>query len=421
MRGALRRSWGLAASLCIALAAGLAAADPEPTVIVLSWDGVRHDYLDSGGLPALERIMGEGVRAERLIPPFPSNTFPSHVTLATGTYADRHGIVANQFRDPARGPDAEFDYSDDAGWLQAEPLWVAAERQGLRSAVFFWVGSETDWRGRGASLRKAPFRRVPAREKVDQILAWLDLPAAERPRLIMAYWHGADRAGHRHAPGSDEVVAAIRAQDAELGRLLAGLDARKAWETTTLLVVSDHGMIQVDRPIDPRTVLRAAGVAARVVHTSAVALVYLEDPSDAAAAQTAVAALSAPEGSTAWATAELPEALRYAHPSRVGQVVALATPPHMFRARRAGQRLIDSAARAVGRSTGAHGYDPRSVPEMSGILVALGRGVGSGARLPEAHAIDLAPTVAALLGIDPPEHSEGHALDLRDAAALSPK
>jgi arylsulfatase A-like enzyme len=49
---------------------------------------------------------------------------------------------------------------------------------------------------------------------------------------------------------------------------------------------------------------------------------------------------------------------------------------------------------------------------MNGIFVALGREVGVGARLPAAQAIDLAPTIAALLGIDPPEHSEGTALDL---------
>ncbi|MEE2664647.1 MAG: ectonucleotide pyrophosphatase/phosphodiesterase [Myxococcota bacterium] len=393
----------------VSLAASNALA--EPTVIVLSWDGVRYDYLDRSGLPALERMQRHGARAERLIPPFPSSTFPGHVTLATGAPVDRHGIVSNKFFDPALGPDAVFDYGADARWIDAEPLWAAAERQGVRSAVFFWVGSETDWRGRGATLRMAPFDSgVPERKKVDQILAWLDLPEAERPRLIMAYWRGADHAGHRHGPDSKDVHQALRSQDAQLGRLLAGLDSRAAWSDTTLLIVSDHGMIAVSQPLDARRLLREAGVAARVVHATALALVYLRDPSDSAARRRAIEALSAPEGVSAYPSDQLPAPLRYAHSSRLGQVVAIATPPRMFRSGARG--VAERALRALGGSTGGHGYDPIAVREMSGIFVALGRGVGTGVRLPPARAIDLAPTVASLLGIEPPEHSEGSALDL---------
>src|SRR4029450_9472662 len=110
----------------------------------------------------------EGARASRITPPFPSTTFPSMVTLATGTYPDRHGIVDNEFRDTQRG---EYVRAADPIWIEAEPLWIAAERQGVPSAVFFWVGSEADWHGRGARHRKAPFDSdVPEDVKVDEIL-----------------------------------------------------------------------------------------------------------------------------------------------------------------------------------------------------------------------------------------------------------
>ena len=147
-----------------------------PTVILLSWDGVRPDYLERAEFSALERMAREGVRAERLIPVWPPNTFPNHAALATGTYADRHGIVNNRFLDRDRGL---FSYEADGDWLEAEPLWAAAERQGVPAATFFWVGSETDWHGTGARYRKAPFdSSVSESEKVDQILAWIDLPEA---------------------------------------------------------------------------------------------------------------------------------------------------------------------------------------------------------------------------------------------------
>ena len=254
----------------------------EPTVIVLALDGVRHDDLERGKFPALERITRDGTRAERLVPPFPSNTFPAHVTLATGTHPDRHGIVGNRFLDPERG---EFDYSDNADWIEAEPLWVAAERQGIRTGVLFWVGSQTDWQGTGASLRVERFdSSVPESEKVDRILDWLDLPAPERPRLVMSWRHGVDSVAHRKGPAEPAVTKRLASQDAQLGRLLTGIDARSLWDELTLVVVSDHGMARAGQGVRAEGVLGDAGIASRVVPGGGMAHVYLEDPSQAVAA-----------------------------------------------------------------------------------------------------------------------------------------
>ncbi len=286
-----------------------AAGETSPIVILLSLDGVRHDYLDRGGLPAMERIARAGARAKSLIPSFPSNTFPSHVALATGAHADRHGIVGNSFHDPERG---DFHYSNDASFIEAEPIWVTAERQGVRSATFFWVGSETDWNGIGASYRKAPFDAgVGEAEKVDQILAWLDLPAQRRPRLVLSWWHGADSAGHRHGPDSKRTMAKLREQDGHLARLLEGLGERRAWSHTTLLVVSDHGMVGVTRGIDASAPLKKAGIRARTIPGGAFALVYLDDASQREAA---VAALNAVEGVRAYRAEAVPERSPFSPP-----------------------------------------------------------------------------------------------------------
>ena len=379
-----------------------AAAERDPVVILLSFDGVRHDYLDRGSFPALERIAREGVRAKALTPVFPASTFSSHVALATGAHTDRHGIVGNRFHDPTKG---DFDYSNDASFIEAEPIWAAAERQGVRSATFFWVGSETDWNGVGASYRRAPFDAgIGEAEKVDQILAWLDLPVAERPRLILSWWHGADSAGHRHGPDSKKATAKLPGQDRQLARLLEGLDQRRAWSHTTLVVVSDHGMIRVTQGIDAKAPLEKAGIRARVIPGAAYALVYLEDPSQREAA---IAALSAVEGVRAYPPEAVPERLRFRHPTRTGDVVALTDPPRAFvRPWSQGAGLL-RISRLFGTAVGSHGYDPGAHPEMGGIFLAVGRGVGTAAILPAVRAIDVAPTVSQLLGIDPPSHAEG--------------
>jgi arylsulfatase A-like enzyme len=336
------------------------------------------------------------------------------VALATGAPADVHGIVGNKFVDPKLG---KFDYGNDARFLDAEPLWAAAERQGVPAAVFFWVASETDWHGVGARYRKAPFDdRVTEEKKVAQILAWLDLPEAERPGLVMSWWHGADHAGHEHGPDASATRDALGEQDRVLGTLLAGLDARKAWMDTTLLIVSDHGMTAYTKSLDLRSVLSEAGVPAHVIHAMATAQIYLKKPEQAARA---VEVLRQLPGVSAWRREDLPPELRYRN-VRVGDVVALAEPPlALLPAGDRGARF-GGLARFFGGALGAHGYDPASHPGMLGIFVALGRGVPHGARLPRVRAIDVAPTVAQLLGIDAPAQSQGAPIAALTASAPPP-
>jgi arylsulfatase A-like enzyme len=394
------------AALALVLLCGLAAgarAEP-PVVILLSWDGTRWDYPARVSTVALARMARDGAHAQRLTPVFPSSTFPNHVSLATGTYPDRHGIIENAFSD-RQG--RRFEYGNDASWIEAEPLWVAAERQGVRAAVFFWVGSETGWRGRAATYRVTPFDgSVPEQTKVDQILAWLDLPAAQRPRLVMSWWHGCDEVGHALGPDAPEIAAQLLAQDRELARLFAGLDARGAWPHTTVIVASDHGMAGVEGVIDAQGALGSAGIAARIEGSGGEGQVYLKDPAQRAAA---LRALSALDGLTAFAADSLPARLRSFYPGRSGDLTLVPAPPRVLGRASLGGRLSAWWAGLRGRHLGAHGFDPAR-PEMGAIFYALGAGVPAGAGLGEVRAIDVAPTAAALLGIDPPAQSEGRAL-----------
>jgi arylsulfatase A-like enzyme len=396
------RAFALAVLLLIA--GGTGAAEPLPTVVMLSWDGLRHDYPDLHStevpLPALARIATDGVRARRLTPVFPSNTFPGHVSLATGTYPDRHGILDNVFFDRVKGV---YRYDPDANWIDAEPLWIAAERQGVPTATYFWVGSESDWRGRGTRYRIAPFDGDrPESEKVDQILAWLALPEDQRPRLIMSYWSGADDAGHHYGPDSGEVRRALVEQDLQLARLLDGLDAARAWSHTTLLLVSDHGMTERGASLDLEGVLQASGVGARVLG-AAVAQVFLDDPDQLAVAQVAASSLGHVR---VYRGDELPETFRMRHPTRTGDLVVIAEPPYTLSRPAGMEGRLMTALQYLGRSFGIHGYDPQ-LPDMGGVFMAMGRGVPADLELGEVRQIDVAATVATLLGIAPPAQAEG--------------
>lgn len=393
------------ALLCATTLEAAPAGTPAPLVIWLSLDGVRHDQPDLGAFPAFERMARDGVRAEALQPIFPSSTFANHVSMATCAHADRHGIVGNRFRDRARGL---FDYENDASWIEAEPVWASAERQGVRSAVFFWIGSETPWHGVAASDRRVPFdSSVSEHEKVDQILAWIDRPAAERPGLVMSWWHGTDRAGHDEGPESPEVARALAGQDGELMRLIQGLDARGAWDFTTLFVSSDHGMTRAGEPIDAAGLLARAGIEAEVISGAAVAFVWLRDPREAARAQEV---LRRDPGHAVYRSGEIPAALRIRLPRRTGDLLLVARAPDYYPVAGWLAWLRDAWLRLRGGARGVHGYDPGN-PDMAGIFYAMGRGVAPALELGTVSNLDLAPTASRLLGIEAPADCEGRVID----------
>lgn len=216
-----------------------AAEVAAPTVILVSIDGFRWDYLDRGVTPNLSELARSGARAERMIPSFPSLTFPNHFTLVTGLTPDRHGIVNNTFEDPAV-PTGTFKLSNAAAvtnrvsWDQATPIWVTAERAGVRTATEFWPGSEADIQGVRPSLYSHFDASVPSSARVDQVLAWLDLPPRQQPRFLTLYFDIVDTAGHHHGPDSAEVNAAAAEVDTAIGKLVQGLRQRGSAPTWSL-------------------------------------------------------------------------------------------------------------------------------------------------------------------------------------------
>jgi len=378
-----------------------ARAEPPPrTVILISLDGTTPEQARDPDLAALAAMIREGAAAERLIPAFPTNTFPNHVTFATGVAPERHGIVNNVFRDPERG---RFSYENDPTWIRVEPLWSLVERHGIVSAAFHWVGSQGPWRSGRGPRHWVPFDAgTPAREKVDRILTWLDLDdPAERPRLVTSWLPGADRAGHRHGPDAPEVRRALRRQDAELGRLMAGIAARGLWDSTVVLVVSDHGMHAVERRVDLRAALEEAGVAAEVLGGGGFATLVAADPAATARAVEVARGL----GLEAWRRERAPAGIPVGDP-RFGDAVVVAPPGTVLSRGGATGWLAGLWAWLGGSRGGAHGHRPE-VPEMAGILLARGAGVPPGTELGTVRAVDVAPTVLALLDVPIPEHLEG--------------
>jgi predicted AlkP superfamily pyrophosphatase or phosphodiesterase len=362
------------------------------TVILISLDGTHPDDVAGAPMPTLASLARRGASADRLLPVFPTNTFPNHVSLVTGVSPERHGIVNNVFLDPERGL---FRYSNDPGWIQAEPLWSIAERHGVSAASFHWIGSEGPWRnGSGPSHWRAFDPDTPEEEKVDQILRWLFPEAGGTPpRLVTTWFRGADRAGHAFGPGSAEARHSLREQDRAIARLVAGLEARGALETTIVAVVSDHGMAPVANLVDLQQALDASGIGARVLGGGGVATVSIPGGVSDVERAAAVARLLGLE-----AIRPTAHAVAYATDNaRCGDLVVMAPV---------------GTAISGGRGApmrGSHGYPPEE-PSMAGLFIVAGGGVAVGIGLGDARNLDVAPTVLAWLGIEKPATMEGRAI-----------
>jgi len=222
----------------------------RPTVILVSIDGFRNDYLENTTCPNLRKLASEGVRAQWMIPVFPSKTFPNHYSIATGLYTEHHGVVGNTMYDPVFDVVFTLGKREEVGngrWWGGEPIWVTAEKQGQRSATYFWPGSEALIATKRPSYWLKYDGSVPYNDRVRQVLDWIDYPEEQRPTLLILYFEEVDHAGHRYGPVFSDLDTAVQLVDAALGLLVEGLDTRGLLDKVHIIVVSDHGMASVEK------------------------------------------------------------------------------------------------------------------------------------------------------------------------------
>jgi predicted AlkP superfamily pyrophosphatase or phosphodiesterase len=382
------------------------APGPRPLTILISIDGFRPDYLDRGVTPTLSALAASGVRAS-MRPSFPTKTFPNHYTLVTGLRPDRNGVVDNTMLDPDI-PGVTFKMTDklitaDARWWnQATPIWVSAERAGVRTATMFWPGSDTAIQGVRPSLWRQFDQSVPADARTDQLLQWLDAPPAERARFATLYFDDVDTAGHRFGPNAPELNTAAAKVDAAVGRLLGGLKARGI--AANLVIVADHGMAATPETQKVFYDDLLPADAARTITLGAFLSLY---PNPGHEAQVAKALLAPHAHMQCWRKEDIPARYHYGANPRV--------PPY-FCLPQTGWTISTRDYKPRNPERGAHGYDPYA-PEMAAIFIGEGPAFRQGVKLKPFDNVDVYPLLARLIGVKP-EANDGKLSEV--AAALRP-
>jgi predicted AlkP superfamily pyrophosphatase or phosphodiesterase len=392
----LLRSVALAAFTALLLAACASAPDdPEESapVLLVSIDSFRADYLDRGVTPNLSRIARDGVRARWMNPSYPSLTFPNHYTLVTGLRPDHHGIVHNTMHDPALG---SFRNSDakavrEPRWWGGEPLWVTAEKAGLRTATLFWPGSEAPINGTWPHDWVEYDEAMSMPQRVDKVVGWLSRAAGERPRLATLYFEALDETAHSFGPDSPQTNATLADIDAAIGRLLRGLSQHGLRDRVNLVIVSDHGMAPVPFAQTRNIESLVDPADARYVSAGEV-LGFVPQPGREAATEARL--LGRHDHFECWRKGELPPRWQYGKNPRVPPIVCqmdvgwdAVTP----------QKL---AMRNPGSTRGSHGYDPMD-PSMRALFIAQGPAFRRGVEVQPFDNVDVYPLLARLVGIAP--------------------
>src|SRR5262245_40132617 len=420
------------------------ADETPPTVLLVSIDGLRPDYVleaDRYGLrvPNLRRLLAEGAHATAMVGVLPSITYPSHTTMVTGVWPARHGIFANTTFDPlGRNLEGWYWYAED---IRVPTLWDAAAQAGLVTASVDWpvtVGARIThniaqyWRSSGVDAPDdAKLKRVlstpgllaeaeralgpyPAGEanriEDDRRRAAFNayLLETRRPRLQLAYFSALDDAQHASGPGSAPALAVLEAIDALLGQVRTAAE-RSGGGKAVIAVVSDHGHNRTERELRLNEALRAAGLIlvdekGRRTDWKAFAwgrggstAIMLRDPADQATRRAVsdvlgrLAALpdtpiqKVLDGPAARAAGSYPDAA----------FVVSATP---------GVRIVDPIEGEVvqpGVPRGTHGFLP-DTPDMHAAFFIAGPGIPRGRNLGRVDMRDVAPTLAALLGLPLP-------------------
>ncbi len=373
--------------------------DLRPTVILVSLDGFRYDYLEKYQPTELNYLARSGLRAKWMVPSFPSKTFPNHYTIATGLYPENHGIIENNIYDTKF--DKIFTLSDrdeveKRRWWLGEPIWVTAQKQGQKTGSMFYPGTEADIGGIRPTYWKLYNEKLPNNARVEAILRWLDLPRGRRPTFLSLYFSDVDDAGHAYGPDSLQTRKAVTKVDRNVARLVAGLRARAIFNQVSLIIVSDHGMAPVD--FNNAIILDElfdTNLAERIFWTREIISIFPKVGNEDRIYETLKARL--PRQARVYRKTELPDRFHYSSSQRIPPLLVLPEEGWILTNRKSFEEMKTKGD--MKHLRGAHGYD-NQLESMRAIFIAHGRQFRKGEVAPFEN-VQVYNIMTRLLGLKP--------------------
>ena len=427
---------GIALAVSITLgSAPLQTPDTSRHVVLISLDGFPSWALDDPYLPVptIRRLAARGAIAKGMRPVNPTVTWPNHTTLVTGVTPAKHGVLFNGLlkRDPGVPPRVEPWLPRDE-MVRVKTLYDVAHARGLTTAQVDWVAIQAaptvTWEfperpapgGQIAQelvqagvLSQAELETFATRNIVWRDHIWTQAAAhiirQHRPNLMMYHLLNLDSTQHRYGPRTPAAMTTMAHLDTQVAQIVAAVEQAGLAPRTTYIVVSDHGFKLVKRQIRLNAALMKAGLLkiqdgkvlqseAYVVPEGGSAIVYVTVPDAGGEVLARVRkAIAGIEGIDA--IIEPADYARYGLPlpsvnNQMGVLFITPKDGYSFTATAEGDVVVDASE----GSLGAHGY-PSSDPDLSALFVASGAGIAPGVTLGVIDNVDVAPTIADLLGV----------------------
>jgi len=418
----------------------IAAPDTNNHVILITIDGLAASYLSDPQtpIPTLRKLAADGAAAEGMHVSNPSVTWPNHTTLVTGVHPEKHSVLFNGVLvRPGPGEPVRLDGDRDKADLVAVPtIYDRLHKVGYRTANINWPCT------RGATALDDNFPDVPdalaytsprlraelihggilesdsspaflvrgaARADEAWTAAAVHLLHARPPNFLLVHLLITDTIQHQYGPQSTAAYTAIGLADAHVAEVLRAVAAAGLRERTTVFVVSDHGFARPEKLINPNVIFRKAGLfrpgphrRAQALSEGGTAFVYLTAPATLTADRARVIELlQEHEGIAEILQPGSFPALHLPSPNQnpqMGDLLLVAKDGYAF----SNESFEDASISEVKFPAGSHGYLGTN-SKMNGIFIASGRGIKSGVRLGPVENIDVAPTIAALFGLELPE------------------
>jgi len=420
------------------------AADSDRHVIVVCIDGLAAYLLDDpkAPLPTVRRLAAAGCVAEGGMKVVnPSVTWPNHTTLVTGVRPEKHGVLANGVfvRGAAEVPVFVDPRRDQSDLVRVPTVIDVAHAAGLKTAEINWPCT------RGSKSLDDSFPDVPdavvhmtprlrgelieaglladdkqasfaGNSAVGRDHVWTEAAChvirQRKPNLMFIHLLNVDAIHHQLGPQTAAGYTSNAYADACLAKIVAAIDDAGIRDRTTLIVLADHGFTTTPKAICPNVLLRqqklltvTAGkiqdARVHVIPEGGVGLIYCTVPGSETEDLKAVQKLFADQEGVAevvlsgrFAEIGLPQPREYV---QAPNAVLVAKDGYSVASTAEGDAFVLGNVEAK-TSLGQHGFIS-TMPKMNAPLVLSGHGIRRGARLQDVENVDVAPTIAALLGL----------------------
>jgi len=406
-------------------------------LIVISYDAFSEDNWEKAStLPNLSRLIKNGVFSTKLKSVYPTLTYVVHTTMMTGVYPDKHGIYHNNPLQPFVGEEdqAWFWFRKD---IRVPTVYEALKKHRMKSAAILWpVTGKASIRynmpeikaiGRENQALKIlkngnPFYCAGLERKYGKIRKGIEQPylddftvmcgtdtiLSKKPELLMIHFIDLDDAKHHYGTDSTEIDQVLLRMDGRIGKMMDSVAEAGISEETVFMVLGDHGQKNVRYKVRLNQLLKEDGLIyeengsmhwrAYLQSTGGSAYLHVKENDDEAK-QRALGILQKAAGEETLGIEKIytGEELERFHAFPVSGCMLEAKLGYSFDDRIVGPLVTD--LKKENKTYATHGYSPEK-PEYNCCFVVSGNGIRKGYQLGEIHMVDIAPTIASILGID---------------------